>query len=318
MGMDLRAGKGREPGPDRLSRLMRAPDRTRPPDGVDETPDVDAAVERWGATAMPDWLESGAGRRRWSERQSASFEILDDDLDHVVESSRRPVDDDEDDEWDERKNRWTMLPRAAIGLVAVGLIGCAFAGYTLLRENEPVAPLVAFEQSVEPTGTPSAGPPSPPPPTEIVVSVVGMVSRPGLVRLRAGARVADALDGAGGAGAGADLLSLNLAQVVHDGDQILVGRSGGDQVRSAVVTSGDRPTTEPGGSLPTGGGRQVDLNSATEAQLDELPGVGPVTAQAIIAWRSDHGRFSSVDQLAEVDGIGPSRLAKLRPLVTVG
>ena len=318
MGMDLRAGKGREPGPDRLSRLMRAPDRTRPPDGVDETPDVDAAVERWGATAMPDWLESGAGRRRWSERQSASFEILDDDLDHVVESSRRPVDDDEDDEWDERKNRWTMLPRAAIGLVAVGLIGCAFAGYTLLRENEPVAPLVAFEQSVEPTGTPSAGPPSPPSPTEIVVSVVGMVSRPGLVRLRAGARVADALDGAGGAGAGADLLSLNLAQVVHDGDQILVGRSGGDQVRSAVVTSGDRPTTEPGGSLPTGGGRQVDLNSATEAQLDELPGVGPVTAQAIIAWRSAHGRFSSVDQLAEVDGIGPSRLAKLRPLVTVG
>ncbi|GAC81380.1 competence protein ComEA [Gordonia malaquae] len=317
MGMDLRAGKNREPGPDRLSRLMRAPERTRPPDGEDETPDADPAVERWGATAMPDWLDSGAGRRRWSERQSASFEILDDDLDHVDESPRS-LNDDDDDDWDERKHRWTMLPRAAIGLVAVGLIGCAFAGYTLLRENEPVAPLVAFEQSVEPKGSPSAGQASTPPPTEMVISVVGMVSRPGLVRLRPGSRVADALDRAGGAREGADLLSLNLAQVVHDGDQILVGRSGGDQVRSAVVTSGDETTTAPGGSLPTGDGRQVDLNTATEAQLDELPGVGPVTAQAIIAWRSTHGRFTSVDQLAEVDGIGPSRLAKLRPLVTVG
>jgi competence protein ComEA len=319
--MELRAGKSREPGPDRLSRLMRAPERTRPPNEVDEAdepPDADAAVERWGATAMPDWLDSGAGRRRWSERQSASFEILDDDLDHVDESSRRPLGDDDDDEWDERTNRWAMLPRAAIGLVAVGLIGCAFAGYTLLRENEPVAPLVAFEQSVEPTGTASAASSSSPQPTEMVVSVVGMVSRPGLVRVHAGARVADALDRAGGAREGADLLSLNLAQVVHDGDQILVGRSGGDQVRSAVVSSGEGRTTGPGGSLPTGGGRQVDLNTATEAQLDELPGVGPVTAQAIIAWRSAHGRFSSVDQLAEVDGIGPSRLAKLRPLVTVG
>ncbi len=311
MGMDLRAGRNRETGSDRLSRLMRAPERPTPAD--DAAPDP---VDRWGATAMPDWLDSDQGRRRWRERESASFECLDDDLD----GPRDGDDGGDDDDWEPPRRRWTMLPRAAIGLVLVGLVGCAFAGYSLLRQNEPTAPLVAFEQPADSSAVTSArvtDSPAPSAQAEVVVSVVGLVARPGLVRLPAGSRVADALDRVGGAGQGADLLSLNLAQVVHDGDQILVGRTGGGQVRSAVVESGGRQPTDSGGSTPIGGGQLVNLNTATQAQLDELPGVGPVTAQAIIAWRDAHGRFGSVDQLAEVDGIGPSRLAKLRPLVTV-
>ncbi|GEE03554.1 DNA-binding protein [Gordonia spumicola] len=310
MGMDVRAGRSREAGSDRLARLMRPPE---PPGEPDDEPDDDGAVERWGVTAMPDWLDSGAGRRRWSQRESASFECLDDDLDRA----HGHTDEEDDDDWVAPRNRWTMLPRAAIGLVLVGLVGCGVAGYSLLRANEPVAPLVAFDEPVR-SGVPSGTtpPPTDPTPTEVVVSVVGMVVRPGLIRLPAGSRVADAVERAGGAREGADLLSLNLAQVVNDGDQVLVGRGGGDQVRSAVVGSGGATST--GSDRPHSDGAPVNLNTATPEQLDELPGVGPVTAQAIVAWRDAHGGFGSVDQLAEVDGIGPGRLAKLRPLVTVG
>jgi competence protein ComEA len=139
----------------------------------------------------------------------------------------------------------------------------------------------------------------------LVVDVTGRVRRPGIVVLHQGARVVDALRAAGGARPGVDLSSLNLARVVTDGEQIVVGGS------AAAVAS-----PLPGASGPPGS-TLVDLNTADETALESLPEVGPVTAQAILAWRNAHGAFTSVDQLLDVDGIGDATLAQLTPYVTL-
>ena len=153
---------------------------------------------------------------------------------------------------------------------------------------------------------------------EIVVHVVGQVLRPGLVRLRAGARVADAIKQAGGARAGADLSALNLARPVTDGEQIRVPRPGESAATGTGAGSGGgRAGSATGGGAGASSGAPVSLNAADTAGLDALPGVGPVLAQRIIDWRAEHGRFTSVDELGEVSGIGDKLLARLRPLVTL-
>ena len=137
-----------------------------------------------------------------------------------------------------------------------------------------------------------------------------------------GARIADALTAAGGVLDGADLIGLNMARRVADGEQIIVGIVAAPGQPSAMGSSISAepstvtPTDAPAGkaSAPSG---LVDLNAATLEELDALPGVGPVTAAAIIAWRDANGRFASIDQLGDVDGIGPARLEKLRDLVRV-
>jgi competence protein ComEA len=139
----------------------------------------------------------------------------------------------------------------------------------------------------------------------VVVHVVGEVRRPGLYRLREGARIADAVHRAGGARRSADLAALNLAAPLVDGVQVLV------PARSAP---GAPPAASPGdGVVPAG---PVSLSSATIEELDELPGVGPITAQKIIDYRTEHGPFASVDDLDAVPGIGPTRIEQLRDLVT--
>ncbi|MFE9323813.1 helix-hairpin-helix domain-containing protein [Nocardia sp. NPDC052278] len=229
--------------------------------------------------------------------------------------------------------------RGLVTLVAVGLAAVVVAAVVVLRER-PVAQLVPLPSAVRisagtvPAGLsgasmaassgagPSVVPVTTSTATELVISVVGLVHRGGLVRLPAGARVADALNAAGGAKDGADLSGLNLAQRLQDGDQILVGPSApnaGPQLGSATISAGGRP---PGGVASNSAAAQrpsskVDLNTATEAELDALPGIGPVTARAIVTWRTTNGRFTDVAQLGEVDGIGPARLARLRDLVTV-
>ncbi|MET3803874.1 competence protein ComEA [Nakamurella sp. UYEF19] len=155
----------------------------------------------------------------------------------------------------------------------------------------------------------------------IVVSVTGAVHRPGLVRLVAGARVADAIDKAGGATAAANLTGLNLAEKLTDGASVVVaevGVAGSDGDGSTVSGGGGQGVS--GGSSPTTTGgptAKVDLNTTDVAGLDALPGVGPVTAAGIIAWRDKNGRFTSVEQLQEIPGIGPAKFAALSPLVTV-
>ena len=156
--------------------------------------------------------------------------------------------------------------------------------------------------------------------------MVGLVHTPGLVTLAPGARIADALKAAGGTMDGADTTGLNMARQVDDGEQIVVGIApvkGQPAVLGSSVSSGSAAPGPPGTASRSGSsGRPprsevVNLNTATVQQLDALPGVGPVTAAAIVAWRDANGKFTSVDQLGEVDGIGPARLEKLRPLVRV-
>jgi competence protein ComEA len=138
--------------------------------------------------------------------------------------------------------------------------------------------------------------------TRLVVSVVGLVARPGLVTLPPGSRVADAIEAAGGLLPAADPAMVNLAAVVSDGQQVAVG------VPGAAVTAAA------GGAAPGG---PVDLNSATQADLDTLPGIGPVLAQRIVDHRTQHGPFRSVDELDDVPGIGPAIFGELADLVVV-
>ncbi|MGF9754758.1 ComEA family DNA-binding protein [Microvirga sp. 0TCS3.31] len=162
----------------------------------------------------------------------------------------------------------------------------------------PLAPVVSPDIEGGGAGPTDAG-------EELVVDVAGKVRRPGIAVLPAGARVVDALEAAGGARRGVDLTALNLARPVVDGEQILVG------VAPAAGVAGTLDSPAPGGEA------LVNLNTADEAALDTLPGVGPVTADAILAWRDTNGGFTSVDELLEVDGIGEATLADLAPLVTL-
>jgi competence protein ComEA len=142
-----------------------------------------------------------------------------------------------------------------------------------------------------------------------LVHVAGAVRSPGVYRLRDGERVKDAIRRAGGAGQRADLNAINLAAKVADGQQVVVPRRGAAGASAAVSA-----TQGAGGA---GGVAQapVSLNTATAEQLDTLDGVGPATAQKIMEWRKQHGGFRSIDDLSEVPGIGPKRLAALRPKV---
>jgi competence protein ComEA len=186
--------------------------------------------------------------------------------------------------------------RALVALV-VAVAVLALAGRAYLRPSHAAAP--------PPLRVP-LHPAAPSGPKEVVyVDVVGAVRRPGLYRIRSGARVADAVAHAGGPTRKAELQLVNLAALVADGEQVVVPRRGAGGLPAAAGSGA-------AGSAPTG---PVHLNSATLEQLDALPGVGPVTAQKIIDYRTQHGGFGSVDDLDAVPGIGPARLADLRPLV---
>ena len=200
---------------------------------------------------------------------------------------------------------------AVVAAVAVGL-----AAWWAVRDQAEAVPLAPVEPAASPlTGLPdteasstSAEPSASgtaAPSGDLVVDVAGKVRRPGIAVLPVGSRVVDALKAAGGARGGVDLTALNLARPLVDGEQILVG------VTPAAGIAGSL------GSPTPSGGTLVNLNTADQPTLETLPGVGPVTAEAIHAWRSDNGGFSSVDELLEVDGIGEATLADLAPLVTL-
>lgn len=188
-----------------------------------------------------------------------------------------------------------MLPygltrRAALLLGLALLAALALAGKRLAAGGaaEPPARSGALSEAV-----PAAGAAQ-----RLFVHVVGAVRRPGLYRLVEGARVADAVRRAGGVTRRADLSSVNLAAPLADGLQVLV------------------PARVPGApAVASGAGVKVRLSSATAEELDELPGIGPVTAEKIVAWRTAHGPFRSVDDLDAVPGIGSTRIEQLRDLV---
>jgi competence protein ComEA len=154
-----------------------------------------------------------------------------------------------------------------------------------------------------------------------IVHVAGAVRRPGVYRFAAGARVQDAVHRAGGATRHADLSALNLAAKVTDGVQILVPRKGPAVSGGAVAggTQGAAPQAagSPPGAASAAPAQPVNLNTATLEQLETLDGVGPATAQKILAYRQQHGGFRSIDELDQVSGIGPKKMAALREQVRV-
>jgi competence protein ComEA len=184
--------------------------------------------------------------------------------------------------------------RAATAVAAALAIVFAAAHFLV---SKPPPPLVTVQTTRPPVATTA-----PTVARVVVVDVAGAVRRPGLYRLPQGSRVADAIARAGGPTRRADSALVNLAAPLADGQQVLMPARG-------AVGAGAAP---PGPAAPTA---PVDLNTATVEQLDGLPGVGPVTAEKIVAYRTAHGPFTSVDQLDAIPGIGPTRIADLRGLV---
>jgi competence protein ComEA len=180
-----------------------------------------------------------------------------------------------------------------VGVIVLGLVGKRLAAAGTAGAPAPQAVSLRADRAA---GGASAAP-------RLVVHVVGAVRHSGLVRLPEGARVADALERAGGPSRRADLALVNLAAPVADGQQIVVPARA---VAGAVAASAS------GSVAPA----KVSLASATLEQLDALPGIGPVTAQKILDWRQTHGPLRSADDLDAIPGIGPARVEQLRDLVT--
>ncbi len=220
------------------------------------------------------------------------------------------------------RGRFALGPTQLVVVAVLVSVGLAVTGWWVVRGDPerleaPVAPTpsgAALSGAAAPLAdavpTPSPGAPvATGAAASVTVDVTGKVRRPGIVVLDVGARVVDAVESAGGIRRGVNLSSLNLARVLVDGEQIVVGGPPAPTV-GAAGSAGSASAAVPGGPL-------VNLNTATESELESLPEVGPVTAQSIAAWRTEHGGFSSVDELLEVDGIGDATLAKIAPHVTI-
>jgi competence protein ComEA len=188
------------------------------------------------------------------------------------------------------RRRWALAGvLAAVVVIVLGAVALVGGG----PAPEPPPALPTARPAAEARAAPPAG---------LVISVIGRVRSPGLVTVPQGARVADVLRAAGGPEPGADIGALNLARKVTDGEQLAVGI----------------PAPPPAPDTPAAAAGKLDLNTATADQLDTLPGVGEVMAKRIVQWRTDHGGFTKVEQLRDVDGIGESKFQKLREKVTVG
>jgi competence protein ComEA len=196
-----------------------------------------------------------------------------------------------------RGGRLHLESRAAAAIVLVAVVAVLF-GVGHWWRGRPQGVPVPDRATVVASPTAAAGG------GVVVVDVQGRVRRPGIVRLRAGSRAVDAVRAAGGVVRGASTSGLNLARVLSDGEQLVVGAT-----LDAPPNAGS-PSAQAGSPL-------VDLNAATLEQLDALPGVGPVLAQRIIDFRQEHGRFSSVEELQEVPGIGPAKFATVKTKVRV-
>jgi comEA protein len=329
-----------------VARILGAGGERAPSDAAAGFPVVEEEASGWvprapGTAAAASPVASAV--RRLTQRATDDDEV--ERLDADLRRARRPGVLTLPDEL--RSGRRGMSSAAVVSLLAlVVAVGCVFVLRVLWAERSASVPDVTSRPSRsvhvvggaatavvprpagsstdgtagESTGGSSVRPTSS---AELVVHVVGQVVRPGLVRLRPGARVADAITAAGGTRAGADLAALNLARLVVDGEQIRVPKPG----ESAVVAGGAGTSGGASGGAISGGaagagssggsGGLVSLNAADGAALDTLPGVGPVLAQRIIDWRTEHGRFTSVDELGEVSGIGDKLMAQLRPKVTL-
>ena len=234
--------------------------------------------------------------------------------------------------------RWRVGLRVAVLLAALAVAAGAWFWWQAAAAAPEVLPLsgassggargvggdsTADQGGAGTTSDPGIGQDGLAPAGGVVVHVAGAVATPGVIRLRQGSRVADAIAAAGGAIPDADVNRLNLALVVEDGQKIYVPQRGGPEpsVPDASGPDGAGPGASgqgPGGAGGTAAaGGKINLNTADAAALDTLPKVGPVLAQRIVDWRKEHGPFKSVEELDAVDGVGPKMLEALLPLVTV-
>nr|WP_164250283.1 ComEA family DNA-binding protein [Streptomyces sp. S4.7] len=215
--------------------------------------------------------------------------------------------------------RCGLEPKTLAALTVVLVVAAVLAAQHFWSGRpQPVSAPETVREEVAATGSarepqPSPGPPPPAaasPAKRVVIDVSGKVRSPGVHRLPAGSRVTDALRAAGGVKPGADLTGLNRARVLVDGEQVVVGLPAPPgQVAPGGGAAG------PGVGGPGPAGAPVSLSTATMEQLDTLPGVGPVLAQHIIDYRTEHGGYRSVDELREVNGIGERRFADIEPRV---
>jgi competence protein ComEA len=211
--------------------------------------------------------------------------------------------------WGDRLEGWrSARPRPAPAVVAVGagVVALVAVAVVLLGSRSAPAPLVLPKAGPAPSAAPETSAPAD---ATVAVHAAGAVARPGLYVVPGGSRVADVVAAAGGPAADADVDQLNLATKVADGDRVHVPRRG-------EVVAGGGPSA-PGAAPPTSRAPALDLNAATAEQLDDLPGIGPALAKAIVDHRARHGRFRAVDNLLDVRGIGPAKLDGLRDLVRV-
>ena len=245
----------------------------------------------------------------------------------------------------------TRAHLSAIGVVLVLTLVVVAVQLMRSRPTEIAATQPVLAASGSPQGsaspvnsTPDPNTMAPATPSSIRVHVIGRVNDPGVHEISANGRIIDAIDAAGGMASGAHPGSLNMAQPVCDGCQILIPASGNGKVIAPSCIQGGggspggqpAPSGAPGGSGALAGaaaapgvvngaatqggpasGDLVDLNTATVEQLQTIDGVGPVMAERIFTWRQEHGRFTSVDELQEIDGIGPKKFAKLKDRVRV-
>lgn len=302
------------------------------------SPDGDtAALARRRLAALAAQFESGAGS---SLQHNADLP----DVDEHIGDSRTPAGSDATPAgstaaangrhatraYASEYGRWGLGPQHVTVLALLLAAVVALAAWIVLRSSPHATPVqltnersVPSSAAVTSTASDSSSPSAPTPvggglvtpaaapqsTTSLVVDVTGKVRHPGIVELPVGSRVVDALKEAGGARPGVGTRALNLARPLVDGEQIVVGV----KVPSVDLLS---PTGVPGSTTATPLA-SVNLNTATEEQLDTLPGIGPVTAAAILQWRSEHGSFTSVDQLLDVSGIGDVTLADIEAYVYV-
>ncbi|MGH8985784.1 MAG: helix-hairpin-helix domain-containing protein [Acidimicrobiia bacterium] len=225
----------------------------------------------------------------------------------------------------DRLRAWRADPRAGVAVLVVVAVAAGFAWYRIglgsgggaeeaatdvPTEIPSEVPAVPSSDGPAPSGP--AGAPSAPEDGDVTVHVAGAVARPGVVELRGRSRVIDAVEAAGGGLPDADLDRMNLAARLVDGQRVLVQRVG-EPPAPAEPSAG--PATPSGDAAPTSA--PISLNTATQEQLETLPGIGPVLAEAIITERDRRGGFRSVNELRDVRGIGDKRFADLESLVTV-
>lgn len=209
------------------------------------------------------------------------------------------------------KDSFRASPAEMVLLCLVGLAIVGGAALIFVRRSDPPPPPIERVRAASSAEEASSAKPTAAPAKTLLVHVAGMVAAPGVYELPEGSRVKDAISAAGGPKDGGDIQALNLAAPLTDGQKISVGKPGQTMAAEPPVAGASSAMAE----APSGD--KINLNTATSAELDSLPSIGPVLAERILSFRQQKGRFTSVSQLKDIEGIGPKKYEGIKDLVTV-